>query len=130
VQRFIIRKEDAIRRENAAAAISSLDPNKAWAIEIKSHRKNRSLDQNAFLHAVPLKIIADHTGYTVEDMKDYLLGEFTGWDEYTVFHQTKRRPHKRSSDLDTLQFTRFLEWIEMWAATELGLIIPRPGEYL
>jgi len=129
MQRFIIRPGDTQRRENASAAILSLDPAKAWAVEIKMYRKNRSKDQNAFLHAVPLKILSDHTGYTVEDMKDYLLGEFTGWDEYTMFGQVKKRPHKRSSELDTLQFTRFLEWIESWAASELGLMIPRPGEY-
>ena len=63
-----------------------------WRIEIKEYRKRRSNEQNAYIHAVPLKLICDKTGYTVEDMKEFLCGEFTGWDEYTVMGRKKVRP--------------------------------------
>ena len=130
MQRFVIRKNDTLRRENASMAINALDAEKDWAIEIKEYRKNRSLSQNAYLHGVVLPLICDHTGYNMEEMKDYLLGEFTGWVEYMIFSEIKRRPAKRSHELNTKEFFAFCEWIEQWAAQELGVIIPRPGEYI
>jgi hypothetical protein len=130
MKRYVIRKGDEGRRANAIADIAYLDPNKDWSIEIKRYRKNRSNDQNSFLHGVPLKIICDHTGYDLEDMKTYLLGAAFGWDEYEMLGERRKRPIKRSSDLTTLEFTHWLEWIERWASEELGLIIPKPNEHL
>jgi len=129
MNRFIIHKNDAIRRENARAAISGLDPDKEWSVEIKRYRKKRSLDQNAFFWAVPIKIICDHTGHSAEDIKEYLLGEWGGWEDYDVRDHKFTRPVWRSTTLlSTLEFTHFLEWIESWAAQTLGLAIPRPNE--
>jgi hypothetical protein len=130
MQRFIIHKDDRARRDNARAAIAYLDPNKQWSVEIKRYRKNRSVDQNAFLHGVPLKILCDHTGYDIEDMKTYLLGEFTGWETYEIMGQKRKRPVKRSHQLTTLEFTQFLEFIERFAAEKLDLLIPKPNEVM
>lgn len=130
MQRFIIRPDDHQRRENACAAINGLDTTKAWVVEVKLFKKKRSLNQNAFLHAVPLKIICDHTGYDIEDMKTYLLGTAYGWEEYRMFGETRKRPMKRSHELKTDEFNWFLEWIEAWAARELQLAIPKPNEVI
>ena len=126
--RYIIHKDDAIRRENARAAISELSNDKVWLVEIKPYVKKRSLEQNAFLHAVPLRMIADETGHSVDDMKTYLLGEAFGWVDYTVMDCPRRKPLYRSSELNRKQFMWFLEWIEAWAVKELGMMIPRPNE--
>jgi len=129
-QKFIIRKEDSLRRENCCAAIKSLDPAKDWSVEIKQYRRNRSLEQNAFLHAVPLKIICEHTGHSVEDMKEFLLGEWSGWMDYEFQGRPFSKPLKTSTaKLDVREFHQFLEFIEMYAAHRLGLSIPRPGEF-
>lgn len=117
-------------RITVANHIGGMPDNVAYIVQVTQYRKKRSNEQNAFLHAVPLKLICEHTGYDIEDMKTYLLGECFGWEEYEMFGQRRKRPLKRSSDLNTAEFSGFMEWIERWAATELQMIIPRPNEYL
>jgi hypothetical protein len=128
--RYIIHKDDAIRRENARAAISELSNDKPWVVEIKPYVKKRSLEQNAFLHAVPLRMIADETGHDVEDMKTYLMGEAFGWLDYEVMGSPRRKPLLGTSELNAKQFMWFLEWVEAWAVRELGMMIPKPNEVL
>jgi hypothetical protein len=114
----------------AIADIMKLDDSKAWLIQAKEYRRKRSTEQNAFLHAVPLKLICEHTGYQLDDMKTYLLGNAFGWQEFEIMGERRRKPLRRSSELNTEQFSFFMEFCEQWAAQELGIIIPRPGEYL
>jgi hypothetical protein len=129
MKRFVIHRDDMIRRENAKAYIDQLAPSKMWRIEIKEYRKRRSNEQNAYIHAVPLKLICDKTGYTVEDMKEFLCGEFTGWDEYTVMGRKKVRPLKTTSQMDTHTMTKFIEWMQWWGSETLNLYIPSPNEW-
>lgn len=126
---FIIHKQDAIRRENCRQYIDELDPNRKWRIVISEFRKKRSNDQNAFLHGVPLKILCDHTGYSMDDMREYLCGEWSGWEDYEVFGKKKVKPILTTSQMDTKQFTDFLEWIQWWASSTLNIRIPDPNEY-
>jgi len=110
--------------------IGDLDENRAHLVQVSQYRRKRSIEQNAFLHAVPLKLICEHTGYEIDDMKTYLLGKAFGWIEYEMMGERRKRPAKRSSELNTEQFSFLMEFCEMWAAQELNLIIPRPNEYL
>jgi len=129
MKRFVIHKNDHIRREGARVWIDNLDPNKKWAVEIKEYRRKRSNDQNAYIHAVPLKLISDHTGYTMEEIKFMLCGEFTGWDHYDMFGKTHWRPIRTSSQMDTLEMTKFIEYMQWWGSTNLNLYIPSPNEW-
>jgi len=124
--RFIIRNERIRQLAMQELAVVPTDP--PHAVTIAEYRAKRTLDQNAFLHAVPLRLIADHTGYSIEDIKEYLLGEAFGWEEYTILGKHQTRPVKRSSELNVKEFGWFLDWIEAWAANTLGLIVPRPDE--
>jgi hypothetical protein len=129
MKRFIIHHNDAIRRENARQYIDGLDPNRKWRIEIAEYRQRRSLDQNAYIHAVPLKIISEHTGYSMDEIKEYLCGEFTGWEEHEVFGKKKVRPRLTTSQMNTKQMTDFIEWMQWFASSTLNLRIPSPNEY-
>lgn len=123
---IVIRNEEL--RDMALQEIRHLhlEPPSVMRLEVYSPR--RSLDQNAFLHAVPLRILADETGHSIEDMKTYLLGEAFGWQDSEVFGHAVQRPVKRSSQLTRKEFSWFLDWIESWAATTLGIVLPRPNE--
>jgi hypothetical protein len=133
MKRFIIRKGDTNAVtiiENLRRFIDELDYGKSWAIEIKEYRKKRSLSQNAYIHAVPLKIICDHTGYRVDDMKEWLCGEFMGWEEYDFMGHKKTRPVKTTSEMNTIEMTDFIEFLQMWGSSELNLYIPSPNEWV
>jgi hypothetical protein len=130
--RYLIPKGDRARhyRNKCIAALGELSQDKPWQVTVNQYVKKRSNDQNAFLHAVPLRMICDETGNEMDDIKDYLLGTCFGWEEYTVLKARKKRPVRRSSSLNTLEMKNFIEWIEAWSAQELGMIIPRPNEVL
>jgi len=133
MKRFISRKDDPqakVIRQNARQYIDlDLDYNKSWVIEIKEYRKKRSLDQNAYIHAVPLKIISDQTGYTMDEIKEYLCGEFMGWQDYEVRGKQMQRPLKTTSQMTTLEMTNFIEWMQWFGSSELNLNIPSPNEW-
>lgn len=117
-------------RARAIREIEALPDTKSWLVQAQTYRMKRSLEQNAYLHAVPLKMIADLTGYNIDEVKDHLLGEAFGWEEYTVFGTEKRRPVRRSHDLNTEEFSWWMEWIEAWASENLDMVVPRPGEVI
>jgi hypothetical protein len=99
-------------------------------VQYEVFRPRRSIDQNSFLHAVPLRMICDQTGMEMNDIKDFLLMEAFGTQEHEVMGRTIVRPTKRSSQLNTKEFSWFLEWIEQWAVQTLGLVIPKPNEVI
>lgn len=97
-------------------------------ISVEPIGEKRSLDQNAYWWAVPVKILAEHCGYTDSQMHYALLGECFG---YTSGPTGKAVPVKpSSSELTVAEFTQLIEWVLTWAPTELGVIIPGPSEYL
>lgn len=125
---FIIRNEDI--RAYALEEIRHLPLDPPHKVSIEKYSPRRSLDQNAFLHAVPLRLLADATGHEIKDLKEYLLGEAFGWQDSEIFGSKVQRPMKRSSELNTKEFSWFLDWIESWASQTLGIILPRPNEVL
>jgi hypothetical protein len=110
--------------------LHALDPDKKYRVSVELYRPARSLEQNAYFHAVPLKIIADHTGYGLDDIKAYLMGKAFGSREVEIAGETISRPLKGTSDLNVEQFSWLIEWTISWAAQMLGLTIPYPQEEL
>jgi hypothetical protein len=97
---------------------------------VRKHREQRTLDQNAYLHAVPVPMIAEEWGEDIEATKLLLLGECFGWRE-TAHGRIPVKPS--TSRLSTEEFSHFIEWIVRWAAMprnvcEHGFRIPLPNE--
>jgi hypothetical protein len=117
-------------KSQVVADIMNLPDNRAWLVQVTQYRRKRSTEQNAFLHAVPLKMICDHTGDEIEDMKALLMGMCFGFEEFEILGQRRKKPLKTTSQLNTAEFSFFMEFCERFAAMEWGMIIPRPNEYL
>ena len=130
--RHIIPKGDLSNQHKlmVIAEINDLPDNKPWLVQVKQYQRRRTLEQNSFLHAVPLKLICEHTGYELDDMKQWLMGAAFGWEEYEVMGEPRRRPRLTTSMLNAEQFNWFLDWLEQWSSQELGLIIPKPNEVI
>ena len=126
MKRFILWDDHF--RHNCVDYLMELELTKAKEVVIKDYEPKRSLDQNAFLHAVPLKIISSETGHSINEMKEYLLGEAFGWESVTIGEKTFERPLRRSSELNRKEFTWFIDWIQAWASNTLNLRIPNPNE--
>lgn len=105
-------------------------------LEIVIERKHatRSLAQNALYWGVYCKTLADHTGYTSDEIHEILKakflpkklaiadgnGELRG--EFVIGGTTTR--------LNKIEFGEYLEQIHRWAAEELGVTIPEPSEWI
>jgi hypothetical protein len=74
-------------------------------------------------------MIAQETGNDVNELHDYFLGEFFGWEEREVLGRKKLRPRERSSKQVKARFSEFLESVISKAAT-LGIVIPPPNHDL
>ena len=126
--------------ELAQLAIANLDSDEAWKITAEPVKSTRSNSQNAYLWAVPYKLISEATGYEVEEVHEYFLGRFFGWKDKKV-PKTPRNPegvesvpmrttttdeHGKRSVLSVEVFSEYVAYIQRFGAVKLGLVIPDP----
>jgi hypothetical protein len=94
----------------------------------KSRRTN---DQNALLWSLYEDILRKGGealgGWTKDDLHEYVLGEFWGWDKHEAFGRARLKPKKRSSRLTKLEFSDLLEFIVRRMA-EHGIVLQLPGD--
>ncbi len=95
---------------------------------VRKQRVQRSLDQNAYLHAVVFPILADYFGDSVEGVKYDLMGEKWGL-KPSIIEPSRLVPIKPSTSSMTVEeCSAFIEWVIPWALTEHGVEIPLPNE--
>lgn len=135
-QKFVLRSGDANRSfvlSNATTFIAQLGVDKSWSIEIKQYRKERSDDQNRALWGVAYPALKKATGQSVNDWHEYMLGEYFGWVDYTIFGKRKLRPARTTTTgfrgepdkLSTTDFSDYYEFIQR-RARENGVHVPDP----
>jgi hypothetical protein len=127
---IIFPKEAAeLRRKRAgglSAFLGALDPERAWEVIVKPFRQTRSGAQNRALWGLAYKILSDHTGHEPEELHEYFLGEFSGWEIKTIFGQKKRVPKMRSHKMTTVEFNELFAFIQRRSAETVGVYIPDP----
>ena len=109
--------------------LSKLPASKAYTIDVKQYRRNRSTDQNRFLWGVVYRKIRDACEAPKPDadhLHEYWLGECFGWDVCDVLGWAKRVPMKRSSKLTTVEFQQYYQFIQRRCSETMGLYIPDP----
>ena len=105
-----------------------------WALEVSVRRRKatRSLRQNRYYWGVVVEALHQHTGYTPEELHDFLKMKFIPKklavqdgngvivDEVVVGGSTRQ--------MNTQSFSEFCETIKQWAATDLDVYIPDADE--
>lgn len=66
-------------------------------------------------------------GWTKEDIHEFMLGEFFGWQVCEAFGRKRQKPKKRSSRLTKTQFSEFVEFVVQRFA-EHGIVLELPGD--
>lgn len=107
-------------------ALKALSPNRRWRIEIVQHRRNRSRAQNA-LYWMWLSLIGGELGYTKDEMHYVMAMKFLGGDTLTVAGEEIVAP-RSTTILKTDAFANYLNQIEFFATSELGIRLPRPDD--
>lgn len=93
-------------------------------ITVSKHKKQRSLPQNAYLWAGVYPPLAEHLGYTSEEMHGICKAKF----HYKIIHVRKDevRVALSTATLDTNAFNKYISDIVIWASLEFGVIIKEP----
>lgn len=139
--KFVLPRGDRKRAlPLATEVLAGLDELVAWNVTIEPVKHERSASQNAYLWAVPNKMISDATGYEVEEVHEYLCGQHFGWKDKRV-PKTPRNPsgvesvpirttttdeRGKRNVLTTTQFSDYVDFVQRFAAKKLGLVIPDP----
>ena len=114
----------------AARMVQGLPADRAWSIEVVEWKKPRTQQQNSFLWAVCYPAILEGggealAGWTRDDIHEYMVGEWGGWQTLEGFGRKRMRPVKRSSKLTKQEFSDYLLFLET-RCMEMGIVIPVP----
>ena len=94
-------------------------------VVVRKPKQQRTLQQNAYWWSTPVRILAEHCGYTDTQMHYALLGECFGYTEGPTGQPVPNEPS--SSDLSVEKFAHLIDWTLTWAMSELGVYIPEPN---
>lgn len=106
-----------------------LDPAKPFVVTVEPYKKRRSMSQNSLLwkrHGEIVAAIGEYTGYSAEDVHELLKQKFLTPKVIEVNGETIRR--YSSKGLSTAEFADFMTKIEIFAQTELGIILTNPED--
>lgn len=112
-------------KEGVISYISRL-PDKQFIVAINKRKEVRTLSQNR-LYQLWIAVICDEIGYNPEELKLIFRGMFLPKETF-VFGGVTYEIAMSTTKLDTVQFTAYLNKIEVFASAELGIILPRPED--
>ena len=116
---------------NADGALSTRCPVlRGKQVVITERKSKRSNEQNRWIWGVAIPLIAEHCGYDHHE-REALHYELLAKRFGTVTSKmdpAMKVPAKTSSQMNTREFSDYMEWLARFAATELGVIIPLPDE--
>lgn len=108
-------------REKFLEYVATLDGD--VLLSVKKRRRNRSDNQNRYYWGVVIEILAKDLGYHAEEMHDALKWKFLRKEERPELPTTYS-----TSMLSTAEMEEYLAGVRLWAAAELGIVIPLPNE--
>ena len=116
---IILRGE--VQRAFAIRFLTNLkiDPVKPMVVRIEPHKKTRTHGQLALLWM-------RHTGYSAEEIHDYLKERFLTPKIVEINGAVVRR--YSTKNLTAAEMSDFMAKIEAWAASELGLMLISPED--
>jgi hypothetical protein len=120
--RFVGVDPAAVRRELKARAGKEIE------LVLRAPKSKRSIEANAYWWGVAVPMIAEDLGYDKHehDQVHYaLVSKCFGVRQDPKLGEV---PNKRSSQLTVGEFSELMEWAVRFAATELGIVVPLPGE--
>ena len=105
-----------------AKDMQAIDRTQPWEATVRPFRKSRTVQANNLFHAW-MSILGDHTGYSLEDMKQLMKEQFL-MPRMVTFRGMNRLLYPSTADLKSGEFTAFMDKIQIWAATDLGVTLP------
>jgi hypothetical protein len=120
-----IVSKSKIRLDNPGRFMEYLATFEGKRIEfvLRERRAERSNQQNAYYWSVVVAMLADHTGYSNDEMHENLKRMFLGQiDEHGLMRVGS------TAKLKTDEFQGYIAKIVRWAAMDLSFVIPDPKQ--
>ena len=123
-QTIILRAQ--ANKDFAIRFVSGLkvDPDHPLEIEVRQHRKKRSLSANA-LYWVWLGIISQETGNDVDALHEWAKRQFSLPRSVTIMGDTCEV--YTTAKMSVAEMAAYLDRVEAWATSE-GIVLPQPEE--
>ena len=115
-------------KEAVKEYINRLSEGKSYTVEITLKKAKRSMDQNR-LYWLWLNHIAKEGdfGYTAEELHQVFAQKFLGARQRVMYGEQVLNPPS-TKKLSKEEFTAYLERIEVFSNTELGIQLPIPQD--
>lgn len=127
-QTFILQRAVERNLTKLVAFLSALPTDRQWKLTVSEFKRTRSHEQNAYLWGIVYVAILQHLpGWDADDIHEYCLGEWSGWETLEGFGRKRLRPVRRSSKLSTTEFTDYVAFIQRTMAAK-GIYVPDPNE--
>ena len=123
---LILRKNCAADRQRLIEFVTDLSPNKIWRVDVKRQTARRSLSQNG-LYWKWVEALCEFSGHTKDEIHDCLRASFLPTREIELGDET-HHVKPSTTALSTAEFAQYMDKIEGWAASELGLVLMRPED--
>ncbi len=128
-----VRDRKLFIRNRRAFDLAVSELREGWELEVtvKRRRAARSLLQNAYYWGVVVEMLSEHTGYTADEIHDFLKAKFIPkrlavcdgngviQDEVVLGGSTR--------EMNKVEFGEYVEAIQIWAAESLDVVIPDPN---
>ena len=117
-------------RDGFKDMIDTLDYNRDWRIKVVQWREKRSNAQLAYFYAVIVHPVCEETGNEVQDIHDFICGEYWGWEERKIMGQVKKKPIRTLTSPEPAtveEMVNLCEWAIMRFSHE-GIVLEPPRE--
>ncbi len=111
--------------------VQNLEIGKKIEISYGPIKKQRSNLENRYYWGVVIDIIADHTGFSPDEIHEILKHKFLRKQVWLSKEGGVAEGFditKSTAELSTVEFEKYLSEIRQWASMELGCYIPLPNE--
>lgn len=97
-----------------------------YTVKVAKKAEIRTLSQNR-LYYLWLNCISAETGNEVEDLHEYFKQKFIGVRSRIIYGENVVKAYS-TTDLNTEEFTAYLDKVQRWANVEQGIILPNPDD--
>lgn len=111
----------------AYLAALKLDGKRSYDVTVNVHRAKRSCPQNRLMW-MWIGLIASELGYTKDELNTVFKSMWCPRKTVTVAGKATEIPVS-TSELDSKQFTTYLDTLKQYALDELHILLPSPGDF-
>lgn len=101
---------------------------KPYRVTIEVEKSKRTKDQNR-LYWMWLSCISEESGNSRDDLHEFFKQKFLNTYARVIYGEEVKCVQS-TTELQTDEFTKYLENIQLWVAEELGITLPNPDDLI